>query len=143
MTRFVVFAQGPRHRRLGEALRRRWPQARVSTTTSPQHLLHDAAEQCPDLIVLAAEASADLVPLCRQVRQLTSAPVLVVGPWDVTGHLNAGADVCVPSTSSLRLAQAYATSLLHRWQRQGAGSSYLGSSALALLDLQWDLPPSA
>ncbi len=87
-----------------DLLKRYWPAARLIPSD----------EECPDLVVIVATASVDVRDVCHAVRDLTSAPLLLVGPQEVAGHLFAGADACVRGTASLRLVGAYAMALLRR-----------------------------
>ncbi len=100
-------------RKVIDLFERYWPAARLIPSDADS-LLRDVREECPDLVVIVATASVDVRDVCHAVRDLTSAPLLLVGPQEVAGHLFAGADACVRGTAGLRLVGAYAIALLRR-----------------------------
>lgn len=119
MLRFLVVdacvppERDPMSDRLGRALLDRRPDGLLVLSNSTQ-VLGDLSTHSPDIVVVTAKPWSDVRALCRQVRNMTRNPLLLVGPEDVVGHLGSGADACVPRHTSTLVVVAYAEALLRR-----------------------------
>lgn len=91
--------------------------------STPEEALDRLRQIEVDLLIISLESEIADCPWCHDLRQATSAPILLLGSYEkpevIVSALARGADVYLPVTMASAVIEAHIAALL-RWQAQGA-----------------------